>query len=111
MPQVLAKGMTVEYESIGDDHAPAMVLTVGLGAQLTAWPVPFCKRLTRQRFHVERFDNRSAGLSIKFDAVRAPVPMSAIAVRRLIRRSNGETSRKRCPLSNGKGATGGGVAH
>lgn len=52
--------------------APAILLIMGLGTQMTAWSVPFCERLAGYGFRVIRFDNRDVGLSSKFDGERAP---------------------------------------
>ncbi|MBI5898530.1 MAG: alpha/beta fold hydrolase [Rhodocyclales bacterium] len=53
----------IEYESLGDPSHPAIVLIMGLGMQLIAWPDSFCQALVARGFRVVRFDNRDAGLS------------------------------------------------
>ncbi len=53
----------IEYESLGDPAHPAIVLIMGLGMQLTAWPDSFCRALVERGYHVVRFDNRDCGLS------------------------------------------------
>ena len=53
----------IEYESLGDSSHPAIVLIMGLGMQLTAWPDEFCHALVARGYHVIRFDNRDCGLS------------------------------------------------
>ena len=75
MPQVTANGITLEYESFGSAKNPPLLLIMGLGAQLTRWPVPFCEKLVAHGFRVIRFDNRDVGLSTKFD--EEPIPMIA----------------------------------
>jgi len=67
-----------EYESFGSASHPAMLLIMGLGAQLTRWPLPFCEKLVARGFRVIRFDNRDIGLSGKMDG--APVPEIATIV-------------------------------
>jgi pimeloyl-ACP methyl ester carboxylesterase len=75
VPQVSANGVTIEYESFGAATDPVVLMIMGLGAQLTRWPVPLCQMLVSRGFRVIRFDNRDIGLSTKFDDV--PVPMIA----------------------------------
>src|SRR6185369_1562361 len=67
MPSVNANGIKIEYESFGAESAPAIVLIMGLGMQLIAWPDPFCQKLAAAGFRVVRFDNRDIGLSTHFD--------------------------------------------
>jgi pimeloyl-ACP methyl ester carboxylesterase len=66
MPAVRANGLTIEYVEIGDPRAPAILLVMGLGMQLIAWPDPFCQGLADRGFRVVCFDNRDVGLSTKF---------------------------------------------
>jgi pimeloyl-ACP methyl ester carboxylesterase len=54
-----------------------VVLIMGLGMQLIAWPQTMVQMLVRQGFRVVRFDNRDIGLSQGFDA--AGVPNMALA--------------------------------
>lgn len=77
MAQVQANGITIEYESFGDKANETVLLIMGLGAQLTMWPVEFCQELVSRGFHVVRFDNRDIGLSTKFEAAGMP-DMAAI---------------------------------
>lgn len=72
MPQIRANGIRLEYESFGSDTNPVVLLIMGLGAQLTRWPVLFCERLAARGYRVIRFDNRDIGLSTRLDG--APVP-------------------------------------
>ncbi|MDP2821283.1 MAG: alpha/beta hydrolase [Sulfuritalea sp.] len=53
----------IEYESLGDPSHPVVVLIMGLGMQLTAWPDAFCQELVMRGYRVVRFDNRDCGLS------------------------------------------------
>ena len=53
----------IEYESLGDPQHPAVVLIMGLGMQLMAWPDLFCQQLVARGYRVLRFDNRDCGLS------------------------------------------------
>lgn len=72
MAQVKANGISIEYESFGPESADPVLLIMGLGAQLTLWPVELCEALVSRGFRVIRYDNRDVGLSTKF--VDAPVP-------------------------------------
>ena len=65
MPTAHVNGIDIEYVTEGDPDHPPLLLVMGLGAQLTAWPEGFVDIL-RQRFFVIRFDNRDCGLSTKF---------------------------------------------
>ncbi len=58
-------GIEIEYETLGDAHDPALLLVMGLGAQLIAWPDEFCQSMVDRGFFVIRFDNRDVGLSTK----------------------------------------------
>jgi len=77
MGAIKANGITLEYESLGDRNAPPILLIMGLGMQLIAWPDAFCAALAGRGFRVIRFDNRDIGLSSKFDAF--PIPNVAWA--------------------------------
>lgn len=72
MPQITANGITLEYEDHGDPADPPILLIMGLGAQLTLWPIELVEALVAQGFRVIRYDNRDIGLSHKFDGVKAP---------------------------------------
>jgi len=61
--------MEFEYETFGRPSDPAVLLVMGLGAQLIHWPERFCQMLAEGGYRVIRFDNRDAGLSTKFDGV------------------------------------------
>ena len=63
MTSVEANGITVEYDETGPRDAPAILLIMGLGMQLIAWPQSFCEGLAARGFRVLRFDNRDIGHS------------------------------------------------
>jgi len=67
VPQIAANGIQLEYVSYGPDSAPAVLLIMGLGAQMTRWPLPFIQLLVAKGYRVVTFDNRDIGLSQKFD--------------------------------------------
>jgi pimeloyl-ACP methyl ester carboxylesterase len=77
MPQALANGLTLEYETFGRAQAPAILLVMGLGGQLTLWPDSFCQALADAGYYVVRYDNRDIGLSSKIDAAGRPRLMRA----------------------------------
>ena len=67
MPTAHVNGIDIEYTTEGDPSDPPLLLVMGLGGQLTAWPQGFVDGLTARGFFVIRFDNRDCGLSTKFD--------------------------------------------
>jgi pimeloyl-ACP methyl ester carboxylesterase len=69
VPQAKANGIEVEYVTEGDPSDPALLLVMGLGAQLTTWPDDFVDRLRQRGFFVIRYDNRDSGLSTKFEGL------------------------------------------
>ncbi|MEQ8517286.1 MAG: alpha/beta hydrolase [Chromatocurvus sp.] len=78
MAQAQANGITIEYESFGDDKAETIMLIMGLGTQLTGWPDAFCECLAGLGYRVIRFDNRDIGLSSHLEAEPTPnIPLLA----------------------------------
>jgi pimeloyl-ACP methyl ester carboxylesterase len=67
MPLARANAIDLFYDEIGDAKAPALLLIMGLGAQMIGWPEAFCGRLADRGFRVIRFDNRDIGLSTKIE--------------------------------------------
>jgi len=67
MPSVASNGIRIEYEDLGPKDGDPILLIMGLGQQLTAWPLGFCQMLTDAGHRVIRFDNRDTGLSTYFD--------------------------------------------
>ena len=55
----------IHYEDLGSESDPAVLLIMGLGAQLTLWHNEFCGKLVDAGYRVIRFDNRDVGLSSK----------------------------------------------
>jgi pimeloyl-ACP methyl ester carboxylesterase len=72
MPKASANGIEVEYDTTGDPTDPALLLIMGLSAQMTAWDDEFVALLAGHGFFVIRFDNRDIGLSTFFDDAGAP---------------------------------------
>jgi pimeloyl-ACP methyl ester carboxylesterase len=65
-------GIEIFYEEHGSPDAPALLLVMGLGAQMTLWPDELVAALAAEGFRVIRYDNRDIGLSQKFEGARAP---------------------------------------
>ena len=63
---VIANGIRLAYDEFGGRDLPVILLVMGLGTQMIAWPVAFCEALAAHGFRVIRFDNRDMGLSEKF---------------------------------------------
>jgi pimeloyl-ACP methyl ester carboxylesterase len=55
--------ITICCERFGDPADPPLVLIMGLGRQMIAWPPALCELLAARGFHVVRFDNRDIGCS------------------------------------------------
>jgi pimeloyl-ACP methyl ester carboxylesterase len=73
MTQLAANGIRIEADDQGprDDPQPILLL-MGLGMQLVAWPEPLVAQLVAAGRRVIRIDNRDAGLSAGFDAAGVP---------------------------------------
>jgi pimeloyl-ACP methyl ester carboxylesterase len=65
--KVQANGVTIAYESFGVTDREAILMIMGNGTQLTAWPVELCHELVNRGYRVIIYDNRDVGLSTKFD--------------------------------------------
>ncbi len=72
MPLIAANQIQLCYESFGADDAPAILLVMGLGAQLTRWNRELCDALVARGYRVIRFDNRDCGWSTRFDDAGVP---------------------------------------
>ncbi|MCO5110390.1 MAG: alpha/beta hydrolase [Burkholderiaceae bacterium] len=77
---IQAHGLRIAVEDQGPRTGPVVLLIMGLGMQLIAWPQPLVQSLQDQGFRVVRFDNRDIGLSQGFDD--AGVPSMALAALR-----------------------------
>ncbi|MEM9056082.1 MAG: alpha/beta fold hydrolase [Pseudomonadota bacterium] len=86
MRATLPGGLELAYEEFGDRDAPALVLIMGLGTQMIAWPEALCEALAAAGLRVIRFDNRDVGLSTRFDGVPAPGPVKLQFMKLLRRR-------------------------
>jgi pimeloyl-ACP methyl ester carboxylesterase len=70
--KVASNGLEFEVEIAGRDDAPAVLLTMGLGMQLVAWPDSLIQALVAAGYRVIRYDNRDIGLSSHLDALGQP---------------------------------------
>ena len=70
--RVTANGIEIEYELHGAPTGVPMLLIMGLGMQLTAWPDELLKALVDKGFRPIVFDNRDIGLSTKYDSAGMP---------------------------------------
>ncbi len=72
--KITANGIQIEVDDTGKpgDTQPVVLLIMGLGMQLIAWPPGFVRGLADAGFRVIRFDNRDIGLSQFFDHLGKP---------------------------------------
>jgi len=67
-----ANGITLEVEDSGGHERPVVLLIMGLGLQLVAWPPALVRALVDAGYRVIRYDNRDVGLSQHFDELGVP---------------------------------------
>lgn len=72
MPNTIANGIRIEYETFGDPAAKPLLLVYGIGGQMIDWDEAFCAQLADRGHFVIRFDNRDVGLSQHFDDAGIP---------------------------------------
>jgi pimeloyl-ACP methyl ester carboxylesterase len=71
----------IHFEDMGDPNDPAVLLIMGLGAQLLLWRNEFCEKLVDLGLRVIRYDNRDVGLSTKLHGRRQNGPLAPRMVR------------------------------
>jgi pimeloyl-ACP methyl ester carboxylesterase len=77
MVRLKSNGINIAFETAGDPKGVPLLLIMGLGMQLTAWPEALVDGLADLGFYVIRFDNRDAGLSTKFNEAGTPnIPLA-----------------------------------
>jgi len=69
----VGRGITLCYETFGEESDPPLLLIQGLGMQMVGWPEELCERLAAGGFYVVRFDNRDTGRSTHLPG-RPPTP-------------------------------------
>ncbi len=72
MPRIHSNGVDLEYEISGHPDHPVVLLVMGLGLGLRAWPQAFIDGLLAQSLRVLRLDNRDCGRSSYLDTWRGP---------------------------------------
>ncbi|MBP6899461.1 MAG: alpha/beta fold hydrolase [Burkholderiaceae bacterium] len=70
--RVQANGLGIEVDDQGPPNGAPLLLIMGLGMQLLAWPQELVDDLVARGFRVIRFDNRDIGLSQGFDHLGVP---------------------------------------
>jgi pimeloyl-ACP methyl ester carboxylesterase len=72
MPNIRANNIDIYYEENGPADAPVILLVMGLGAQMIAWPDEFIHGLVSKGYRVIHYDNRDVGLSQWMDGAKTP---------------------------------------
>ena len=75
--QIAANGLGIEVDDQGPASGEPLLLIMGLGMQLVAWPQELVQMLISRGFRVLRMDNRDAGLSAGFDHLGKPAVAAA----------------------------------
>ena len=73
--KIKANGIEIEVEDTGvvpGENRPVVLLIMGLGMQLIAWPPALVRSLVDAGYRVIRHDNRDIGLSQHFDHLGPP---------------------------------------
>ena len=72
MPKIKANGIELYYEDNGPADAPVILLVMGLGAQMIAWPDELIQGLVGKGFRVIHYDNRDVGMSQRMEKAATP---------------------------------------
>lgn len=72
MPEIDNNGIRIKYQEAGSKENPAVLLVMGLHAQLIAWPDEFFYGLADKGYRVIRYDHRDTGLSSKLVSAGRP---------------------------------------
>jgi pimeloyl-ACP methyl ester carboxylesterase len=64
--------MKIAYETFGSSSDAPVLMVMGLGTQMLAWPDEMCQQIADHGFYVVRFDNRDVGLSTHLDELPTP---------------------------------------
>jgi pimeloyl-ACP methyl ester carboxylesterase len=70
--KIKANGISIEVQEHGSPDHPTVLLIMGLGMQLIAWPPTVIEPLVQAGYRVITFDNRDIGLSQHFDHLGKP---------------------------------------
>jgi pimeloyl-ACP methyl ester carboxylesterase len=71
MPIIHANAINLYYEDNGPADAPVILLIMGLGAQMIAWPDDFIQGLVKSGYRVIHYDNRDIGQSQRMEGAVA----------------------------------------
>lgn len=74
MSTINSGAVEIAYETTGPSQGPALLLVMGLGSQLVAWPPRLVEGLAEAGWHVITFDNRDVGRSTWLSDL-PPVPV------------------------------------
>jgi pimeloyl-ACP methyl ester carboxylesterase len=77
----VANGLKLCFQTFGESTDPAMLLIMGLGAQMIVWDDEFCEALAARGFFVVRFDNRDVGKSSKIDVTPPDIAKALFALK------------------------------
>ncbi len=83
MPNIQANNIDIYYEESGPADAPVILLVMGLGTQMIAWPDELIQGLVRKGYRVIHYDNRDVGLSQRMDGSPAGSLVWALLASRL----------------------------
>ncbi len=72
MPKAKVNNIELEYDTFGNPSSEAILLIMGLGAQMIVYEPEFCQMLVDRGFYPIRFDNRDVGLSTKLETAGRP---------------------------------------
>ena len=72
MPNIRANNIELYYEENGPADGPVILLVMGLGAQMIAWPEEFIHGLVSKGYRVIHYDNRDVGLSQWMEGAKTP---------------------------------------
>ena len=72
MPNIRANNIDIYYEENGPADGPVILLVMGLGAQMIAWPDAFIHGLVSKGYRVIHYDNRDVGMSQRMEGAKAP---------------------------------------
>lgn len=80
MPTIAANAIELYYEERGNPQGVPILLIMGLGRQMIAWPEAFMRALAKDGHRIILFDNRDVGLSTHFhDGPKPNLPMTLFA--------------------------------
>jgi pimeloyl-ACP methyl ester carboxylesterase len=72
MPNIRANNIDIYYEENGPADGPVILLVMGLGAQMIAWPDEFIHGLVSKGYRIIHYDNRDVGMSQRMEGAKAP---------------------------------------